>query len=97
MAFDVKRNVRTLPLIYTLKQLTPAERRIYLRSLKGHARRGRIAQLKKEIVERGGLDYARERIGHFGQAALKSLDRFPDSKYKAALINVVSFNLQRSW
>ena len=97
VAFDVKRNVRTLPLIYTLKQLTPAERRIYLRSLKGHARHGRIAQLKREIVERGGLDYARERIGHFGQAALRSLARFPDSKYKDALINVVSFNLQRSW
>ena len=53
--------------------------------------------MKWRSVVRGGLDCARERIGHFGQADLRSLARCPDSKYKAALINVVSFNLQRSW
>lgn len=97
VSFDVKRNLRTLPLIYALKQLPAIERRKYLFALKTHARRGKLSQLRKAIDEHGGLEYARDRIVYFGQAALRALDRFPESEYKTALSNVVSFNLHRSW
>lgn len=96
VGFDVKRNVRTLPLIYALKQLEPGERRQYLRILKSHARRGSFARLRGAIEEGGGIDYAKERIQHFSDAAIASLGLFPDSEYKSALINVVHFNAQRS-
>ncbi|MEE9464034.1 MAG: polyprenyl synthetase family protein [Candidatus Neomarinimicrobiota bacterium] len=97
VAFDVKRNLRTLPLIYTLKQLPRLERRRFLMVLKSHARGGKLTQLRNAIEEHGGLEYARERIVHFGQAALQAIDSFPASEYKTALSNVVRFNLQRSW
>ena len=96
VAFDVKRNIRTLPLIYALKQLEPDERRVYMRVLKSHARRGKIAQLRNSIEEGGGIEYAKDRIQHFSTAAVAYLDSFPDSEYKSALINVVHFNAQRS-
>lgn len=96
VTFDVKKNVRTLPLIYALKQLEPGERRQYLRILKSHARRGSFARLRGAIEEGGGIDYAKERIQHFSDAAIASLGLFPDSEYKSALINVVHFNAQRS-
>lgn len=96
VAFDVKKNVRTLPLIYALKQLEPGKRRSYLRVLRSHARRGKLNQLRSAIEEGGGIEYARERIRHFSDAAIATLRPFPDSKYKSALVNVVHFNAQRS-
>ncbi len=94
--FDVKKNIRTLPLIYALKQLEPNERQQYLRILKSHARRGKIARVRGAIQEGGGIEYAKERIQHFSDAAIATLESFPDSEYKSALINVVHFNTQRS-
>ncbi len=94
--FDVKKNLRTLPLIYALKQLEPGDRRQYLRLLKSHARHGRIARLRGAINEGGGIDYAKERLRYFSDAALSALESFPDSEYKSALINVIRFNAQRS-
>lgn len=96
VAFDVAKNVRTLPLIYALKQLEPGERRLYLRALKSNTRRGKISQLRNAIEEGGGIEYAKERIRHFSDTAIASLDSFPDSEYKSALINMVHFNTQRS-
>ncbi|UCD37540.1 MAG: polyprenyl synthetase family protein [Fidelibacterota bacterium] len=96
VAFDVKKNVRTLPLIYALKQLEPKERRQYLRALKSHARRGKLTQLRGAIEEGGGIDYANKRIQHFSDAAIESLASFSDSEYKTALINIVHFNAQRT-
>ncbi len=95
--FDVKKNIRTLPLLYTLKQLEPEERRRYMRALKSHARRGEKAKLRAVIEQGGGIDYAEDRILHFSQVALAALDPFPESDYKASLVNVVHFNAQRSW
>jgi octaprenyl-diphosphate synthase len=96
VAFDVKKNVRTLPLIYALKQLEPSDRRQYMRILKSRARRGKLAEVRNAIEEGGGIEYAEERIQNFSDAAITSLSAFPDSDYKAALINVVHFNTQRS-
>lgn len=96
VAFDVKKNLRTLPLIYSLKQLNPSERRQYLRMLKSHSRRGNRAQLRAAIEEGGGIEYARQRMEHYSNAALGALEPFPDSEYKLALINVLHFNAHRS-
>jgi octaprenyl-diphosphate synthase len=96
VAFDVKKNVRTLPLIYSLKQLEPWERKKYVRVLRSHARHGRLTNLHNTIKESGGIDYANERIRHFNDVAVASLTPFPESEFKSALINVVHFNTQRS-
>lgn len=97
VAFDVKKNLRTLPLLYALKQLEPHERRRYLRVLKSHGRRGELSKLRRIIEASGGIEYAEDRIEHFSQAALVALEPFPESDYKASLVNVVHFNAQRSW
>ena len=96
VAFDVKKNLRTLPLIYALKQLSPGDRRQYLRMLKSHSRRGNRAQLRAVIEEGGGIEYARQRMEHYSDEALVALEPFPDSEYKSALIKVLHFNAHRS-
>lgn len=97
VAFDVKRNLRTLPLLYAMKQQTPREKRIFMRTLKLHAHRGDLEQLRQTVTDSGGLDYAEERMRYFSQQAVAELEAFPDSVYKTALSNAVEFNTQRSW
>ena len=94
--FDVKRNLRTLPLIYALKQLEPNEHRQYLRILKSHARRGKIASLRGVIEEGGGIAYAQQRRQHYSDKAIQALEPFPASPYKSALIDVLHFNARRT-
>ena len=96
VAFDVKKNMRTLPLIYTLKQLEPGEKRKYLQVLKSHARKGELAKLRAAIEDAGGIEYAEERLQHYSSLAVASLANFNASKYKSALVDVVRFNAQRS-
>lgn len=97
VAFDVKRNLRTLPIIYALKQMSPRESRAYLRALRSNARRGTLDKLRQSIEDTGGLAYAEDRLHHFSRQAIQILDKYEDSEYKTALTNVVHFNSQRSW
>ena len=94
---DVKKNLRTLPLIYALKQLDDADQRRYLRLIKRQSRRGEIGKLRRLIEDAGGLVYAEEKIEQFSQAAIDAIANFPDSEYKTSLINTVRFNQQRTW
>lgn len=96
VAFDVKKNMRTLPLIYTLKQLEPSEKRKYLQVLKSHARKGELTKLRAAIEDAGGIEYAEERLQHYSSLSVASLANFSASKYKNALVDVVRFNAQRS-
>ncbi len=96
VVFDVKKNVRSLPLIYALKQLEPLQRRKYLQQLKSHARRGKIGHLRSAIEESGGIAYARQRLQHYSDRAGQALEPFAESEYKSALINVLHFNARRS-
>ena len=97
VAFDVKRNLRTLPLIYALKQQPPGRSRAYLQALKSHARRGQLDELLRAIEDSGGMTYAQERMHYFSRKAIDDISSFPDSPYKSAMTNMVHFNTQRSW
>ncbi|MCK4577757.1 MAG: polyprenyl synthetase family protein [Candidatus Marinimicrobia bacterium] len=97
VSFDVKRNKRTLPLLYALKQMSPMERRKYLWALKRHGSRGDLARLRRLIEDSGGIDYAEGQIVHFGNKALETLRIFPPSTYKDSLTDIVRFNAQRAW
>lgn len=96
VVIDVKKNLRTLPLIYALKQLDKADQRHYLRLIKRQSRRGEIGKLKRLIADAGGVAYAEEKIEQFSQIAVDAIADFPDSEYKTSLINTVRFNQQRN-
>ena len=94
---DVKKNLRTLPLIYALKQMDPVDQKRYLRLVKRQSRHGELSKLKRLIEDAGGIAYAKERIEYFSEAAVEAIADFPDSEYKTSLINTVRFNQQRTW
>ena len=94
---DVKRNMVTLPLIYTYKKLSKLEtlqvKKIL--SLKKKSRTN-LNDLKEIVHGAGGFNYAKKKIDEFNNQALDAILPYPDSPYKQSMVDLVSFNTQRT-
>ena len=94
---DVKRNMVTLPLIYTYKKLSKLETRQVKKilSLKKKSRTN-LNDLKEIVHGAGGFNYAQQKIDEFNNQALDAILPYPDSPYKQSMVDLVSFNTQRT-
>ena len=94
---DVKRNMVTLPLIYTYKKLSKLETRQVKKilSLKKKSRTN-LNDLKEIVHVAGGFNYAKKKIDEFNNQALDAILPYPDSPYKQSMVDLVSFNTQRT-
>ena len=94
-SLDIKKNILTLPYIYILESLSHSEKRKMLVKLNNHANKRDIANLKKIIIDNGGIEYTESKIDEFSDKAITILDKFSDSIYKDALVEMVAFNKNR--
>ena len=94
-AFDLKKNIQTLPLIHMFKKLSKDEVIKLKRKLRYHIKRSEINAIRKLISNEGGIEFAEEQIQRLSTEALEDLSIFPDSIYKDALLSMVSFNKER--
>ena len=94
---DVKRNMVPLPLIYTYKKLSKLETRQVKKilSLKKKSRTN-LNDLKEIVHGAGGFNYAQQKIDEFNNQALDAILPYPDSPYKQSMVDLVSFNTQRT-
>ena len=94
---DVKRNMVTLPLIYTYKKLSKLETRQVKKilSLKKKSRTN-LNDLKEIVHGAGGFNYAQQKIDEFNNQALDAIVPYPDSPYKQSMVDLVSFNTHRT-
>ena len=46
--------------------------------------------------ESGGIKYAEKKLNLFSEKAIDSIKKYPESDVKNSLINIVSFNINRS-
>jgi octaprenyl-diphosphate synthase len=93
---DVKKNMMTLPLIYSYDIMPKLERR-RLKTLLGRKKKtAKIMQELKEMVEAsGGFKYARQKLDEFSNNALEAISTYPDSPIKRSLSGMVAFNVSR--
>jgi len=93
---DLKDHKYSLPLIYTLKNVSFAEK-IKLRGiLKNHSsNREKMLEIIRRIKEEKGFEYAEEKMNSFKNNALQILSEFPDSVYKKSLEDLVNFTTER--
>ncbi|MBI44623.1 MAG: polyprenyl synthetase [Candidatus Marinimicrobia bacterium] len=94
---DLKKNMLTLPYIHALSSLNKIERKIFLTKIKKYASKSDINNIKKMIVEYGGIAYTENKIFEISEKAKSMLNQFPESKYKDALNLAVDFNISRSY
>lgn len=93
---DIKEQKMTLPLIYALNQCSAKERKWLINSVKNHNRdRKRVKEVITFVKEKGGLDYAKEKMHEFKVKALAILNKYPESEYKDALELMVNYVVDR--
>jgi len=94
---DLKKNMLTLPYIYSLSNLNKKDKRSFLLQIKRNISKKNISEIKNMIIESGGIKYAMDKIDYFSDMAIDELSNFSDSKYKTALVGAVKFNIEREY
>ena len=94
---DIKEQKMTLPLIYTLNNCSSKERDWIVNSIKRYNKdQARVKQLIELVKDKGGLDYAVEKMKYFQKEALKLIKDYPESEYKQALVMMVNYVIDRN-
>lgn len=93
---DIKEQKMTLPLIHVLNNCTPKEKSWVINSIKNHNKdKKRVREVIAFVKNHNGLSYAENKMTEFQQEALQLLQQYPDSPYKAALVLMVNYVIER--
>jgi len=93
---DIKEQKMTLPLIYSLNNASKEEKKWLINSVKKYNKdKKRVQEVIAFVKEKGGLQYAEEKMISFQKEALLLLSNFPDSVYKDSLELMVNYVIER--
>lgn len=93
---DLKERKITLPLLHAFRVSEPAE----VRRVKRLVARPKLGDLKRVVrfaVEKGGVDYAREKAREHGRRALEALEIFPDGPVRHRFSDLGAFAVERAY
>lgn len=97
MGADVKRNMLTLPLIHCYETLSKSETRQIKKILSQKRKSIRdLNDLKEMVHSADGFNFAKQKIEEFNRQALDAISPYPDSPYKQSMVDLISFNAQRT-
>jgi octaprenyl-diphosphate synthase len=86
----------TLPLIHTLNQASPKERRKLINLVKRHhTKPAAVAQVMNAITQGPGMAYAQEKMILLRNDAVDLLRDIPNNATKEALIGLVDYTIER--
>ena len=93
---DIKEQKMTLPLIYTLNNVSTSEKNWLIQSVKRYNRdKKRVKQVIEKVKAAGGLIYAEEKMEDFRKKAMNLLMEFPQDDYRDALEQMVNYVISR--
>jgi octaprenyl-diphosphate synthase len=95
---DIKEKKITLPLIYTLNQVTAAKKKEMIFILKNENRQKKyIQQIINEVVQAGGIEYATEKMLYYRNLSITQLEEFPPNEIRKGLEELVRFTTDRKY
>jgi octaprenyl-diphosphate synthase len=95
---DIKERKLTLPLIYTLNNISTAKKRELIYIIKNDNKNaGKVKLVIDTVVAAGGIDYAAEKINHYRDEALAILHEFEDNEVRKALEELVRYTTDRKY
>ncbi|HIA80217.1 MAG TPA: polyprenyl synthetase family protein [Candidatus Marinimicrobia bacterium] len=93
---DVKKNMITLPLIYSYENMPWNENRRLRTLLRTKKKSAKVMkEIKGMINTSGGFDYAKQKLDDFSNRALEAISPYPESPIKNSLSDLVAFNAAR--
>ena len=93
---DIKEKKMTLPLIYTLNNCSFLEKRKIINTIKNYNQNEqKVAEVIKIVTEKGGIDYATEKMQAYTSEALKLLHILPNSDARDKLELMVTYTIER--
>jgi octaprenyl-diphosphate synthase len=95
---DLKEHKVTLPLIASIRSMSPAARRrvddLFASSEPDDES---VTDVIEIVRDSGGLDYARRRADQFAHEAEEALADLPETPARASLIDAISYVVERRW
>jgi len=93
---DIKEQKMTLPLIYTLNNSSPKDKKWLINSVKNHNKdKKRVQEVIAFVKENGGLEYAVRKMKEYQAKALAILNTYPDNQYKESLQLMIDYVIER--
>ena len=93
---DVKKNMLTLPLIYSIENASRTGRNRIKSLVRKKKKSVKILKEINDIIyDSGGFDYAKKKLDEFSDKATDSISSYAESEIKKSLINLVIFNKER--
>jgi octaprenyl-diphosphate synthase len=93
---DLKEHKVTLPLIAALRVMTPGERsKVNALFANANPTDAEVAEVIRIVTDNGGLEYAREKGAIFAQQAREALAGLPDTVARRALLESISYVMER--
>ena len=96
LGIDLQEKKLTLPLIYSLSHATSAERKKIMKIIrkKGKSKQD-IAEVSVFVTEKGGIEYATNKMMAYAREAHELIESLPDSDAKSSLADLVTFTVTR--
>ena len=96
IGIDIKEKKMTLPLIYTLNNISKEEKRIIMNTVKNHSNnKVKVKALISLVKAKGGLDFAIKKMEEYKIKALQLLTKLPKNQYRDALELMLNYVTER--
>ena len=96
IGIDIKEKKMTLPLIYTLNNVSKEEKRIIMNTVKNHSNnKVKVKALISLVKAKGGLDFAIKKMEEYKIKALQLLTKLPKNQYRDALELMLNYVTER--
>ena len=95
---DIKEKKLTLPLIYTLNNISSSKKRELIYIIKNENKNTKkVRYVIDTVVETGGISYAAEKMNFYRDEALSILHEFKDNEVRKALEELVRYTTDRKY
>ena len=93
---DIREKKMTLPLIYTLNNISKQEKSFIINTIKNDSKNSKkIERIISLVKETKGLEFAEEKMNDYYNEALGFLEKIKDSEAKTSLIELVKYVVKR--
>jgi octaprenyl-diphosphate synthase len=93
---DIRDKKMTLPLIYLLNRSNKADKRRIINTIKNHSTNpDRVSGLIREVIDCGGIEFARGKMIEYRDEALAILYGFDETPARQSMADLVMFTTER--